>query len=168
MDMVGDDLTLGWDWTSSHDLRLPYVDGRVSRRSGPAQLQMDLLPAGARLAPRTLSVIGHGEFRRLLRQIERVGPEPAVAAPAPPPAQTPPRRSTGWSRPLHADHADLAALESTQRQAARARRRPGLPPEPHCADRFGDGAEVLTDGTELHLASFCLPDAGLRLANADD
>ena len=76
MDMdVDDDLILGWDWISSHDLRLLYVDGRVSLRSGPAQLQMDLLPAGARLAPRTLSVIGHGEFHRLLRKIERVGPE---------------------------------------------------------------------------------------------
>ena len=41
-----------------------------------------------------LSVIGHWEFRLLLRQIARVGPEPAVAAPAPPPAQTPPRPST--------------------------------------------------------------------------
>ena len=129
---------------------------------------MDLLPAGARLAPRTLSVIGHGEFPRLLRQIERVGPEPAVAAPAPPPAQTPPLRSTGWSRPLHADHADLAALESTQRQAARARRRPGLPPEPHCAARFVDGVEVLQDGTELHLASFCLAEAEQRLGGTDD
>ena len=66
---VGDDLMLGWDWISSHNLRLFYVDGRVSLRSGPAQLQMDLLPARARLAPRTLSVIGHGEFRRLFRQI---------------------------------------------------------------------------------------------------
>ena len=94
---LGDDLILGWDWISSHEVLLLYVDGRVSLRSGPAQLQMDLLRARARLAPRTLSVICHGEFRRLLRQIERVGPEPAVAAPAPPPAQAPPRRSTGWS-----------------------------------------------------------------------
>ena len=28
--------------------------------------------------------------------------------------------------------------------------------------------EVLTDGTELHLASFCLADAELRLEGADD
>ena len=73
-----------------------------------------------------------GEFLRLLRQIARVGPEPAVTAPAAPPAQAPQHCSTGWSRPLHADHADLAALESTQRQAARTGRRPGLPPEPQC------------------------------------
>ena len=32
---VGDDLILGWDWISSHDLRHLYVDGRVSLRSGP-------------------------------------------------------------------------------------------------------------------------------------
>ena len=129
---------------------------------------MDLLPAGAHFAPRTLSVIGHGEIRLLLRQIERAAPEPAVAALAPLPAQAPPRPSTGWSRPLHADHADLAALECAQRQAAGARRRPGLLPEPHCADRLVEGMEVLQDGTELHLASFCLADAALRLAGAGD
>ena len=27
---VGDDLILGWEWISSHDLRNLYVDGRVS------------------------------------------------------------------------------------------------------------------------------------------
>ena len=32
------------------------------------RVQIDLLPAGSRLAPRMLSVIGHGEFRLLLRQ----------------------------------------------------------------------------------------------------
>ena len=57
---VGDDLIPGCDWMSSRDLRLLYVDGRASRRSGPAQLRMALQPAGARLAPRTLSVIGKG------------------------------------------------------------------------------------------------------------
>ena len=29
---VGDDLILGWDWISIHDLHLLYVDGRVSLR----------------------------------------------------------------------------------------------------------------------------------------
>ena len=49
MDMdVGDDLILGWDWISSHDLRHLYVDGRVSLWSGHALLQLDLLPASAR------------------------------------------------------------------------------------------------------------------------
>ena len=47
MDMdVGDDLILGWDWISSHDLRHLYADGHL--RSGPALLQLDLLPASAR------------------------------------------------------------------------------------------------------------------------
>jgi hypothetical protein len=36
------------------------------------------------------------------------------------------------------------------------------------AGRFVDGLEVLTDGTELHLASFCLTDAELRLTGEDD
>ena len=50
---VGDDLTLGWDWTSSRNLRLLCVDGRVSIRQGPAQLLPDLRPSCARLAQRT-------------------------------------------------------------------------------------------------------------------
>ena len=59
MDMdVGDDQILGWDWISSHGLHHLYVDGRVSLRSGPALLQLDLLPAGVRPAARTLPVIG--------------------------------------------------------------------------------------------------------------
>ena len=52
MDMdVGDDLIdlmiLGWDWISTNDLRLLYMDGRVSLRSGFAQLQLDLLRLSA-------------------------------------------------------------------------------------------------------------------------
>ena len=51
-----------------------------------------------------------------------------------------------------AHHADLAALESTQLQAAAA-------------------GPVLEDGKALHLASFCVADATLRLrrlAGAED
>ena len=44
-------------------------------------MQMDLLPASVRSTARTLSVIGHGELRRLLRQIER---EPPVEPGTPP------------------------------------------------------------------------------------
>ena len=71
MDMdVGDDLILGWDWISSHDLRNLFHAGQVDLRSGPAQLQLDLLPASARQQPANVAtVIGHGEFRRLLHQI---------------------------------------------------------------------------------------------------
>ena len=55
------------------------------------------------------------------------------------------------------------ATEAAAPQAAHLRRRPGRTPESPCADRFTDGVEVLKDGTELHLASFCLADAELRL-----
>ena len=169
---VGADLILGWDWISSHDLQHLYADGQVRFRSGPALLQLDLLPAGARPAARTLPVIGHGEFRRLLRQLAHEPPADVELAeppgPAPPATPATPRSSPGWSRPLHADHAELAAAEAATTQAARARRRPGRPPAPCCVGRFADGVEVLKDGTELHLASFCLADAELRLAGADD
>ncbi len=48
MDMdVGDDLILGWDWNSSHDLHNLFQVGQVGLRSGLAQLQLALLPAAA-------------------------------------------------------------------------------------------------------------------------
>jgi hypothetical protein len=95
---VGDDMILGWDWISSHDLRHLYADGQVNLRSGAALLQLDLLPASARPAARLLPVIAHGEFRRILRQIVREVP---VACASPPPSQLSlpllvPRSSTGW------------------------------------------------------------------------
>jgi hypothetical protein len=180
MDMdVGDDLILGWDWISSHALHHLYLPGCVGLRSGPAQLQLALLPAAARPPPATLStVIGHGELRRLLRQIVRGETEAdegaaAEGAAAGEPASGPGpsrARSKGWSRPVHADHATLAALEATERLAARERRRHGGPSRapPALDGRFLEGVEVLRDGTELHLASFCLADAELRLTGADD
>ena len=141
MDMdVDDDLILGWDWISSHDLRHLFVAGQVSLRSGPALQQLDQLPAAARPASRTSAVIGHGEFRRLLRHITRETPPDTAAVigvkvPGPdvvaaPSALASPSRSpaSGWSRPVDVDHAELAALEAVHRQAARARRRPGRPP----------------------------------------
>ncbi len=123
---VGADLILGWDWISSHDLHHLYAASHVSLRSGPALLQLDLLPPTARLAARTLSVIGHGEFRRCIRQIQRELP---AVADTPPPPITPPTTqpalatlscSQGWSRPLQADHAELAAVEAAALQAASA------------------------------------------------
>jgi hypothetical protein len=97
-------------WATSPDSRLGldlerhlYADGRVSLRSGTAQLQLDLLPATARAAARTLTVIGHGEFCRLLRQVERETPVVAVAPPVPttsPRAPVPLVQSPGWSRPV--------------------------------------------------------------------
>jgi hypothetical protein len=177
MDMdVGDDLILGWDWISSHDLRHLFQAGQVELQSGPARLQLELLPAAVRPPPATLAtVIGHGELRRLLRQIVRDDPpaDPVVLADAPPTSATEPGvRDTwsGWSRPAQADHAELAALEAAERQAARARRRHGGPTRtpPLVAGRFVDGVEVLRDGTELHLASFCLAETELRLVGEDD
>ena len=118
---VDADLILGWDWISSHDLHHLYDTGRVSLRSGPAQLQLDLLPAMARPTARTLSVIGHGEFRRLMRQIEPAPAASNLPTPTDTPAASPTAHqhsalrlgcSTGWSRPLHADHAVLAAAEA--------------------------------------------------------
>ena len=148
MDMdVGADLILGWDWISSHDLHHLYADGQVRLRWGPALLQLDLLPAGARPAARTLPVIGHGEFRRLLRQLAPALPEGAASPPPPPPAT--PRTSTGWSRPLHADHAELAAVEAATARAARARRSPGRLPEPRCFGCFADGVISGLGGTNF-------------------
>ena len=177
MDMdVGDDLILGWDWISSHDLKHLYVKGQVDVRSGSELLQLDLLPAEVRPPPRSLAVISHGEFRRLLRQIDREAPLAAVVLPATSSSPSAPPSvlscsSTGWSRPVHADHAELAALEEATRQAARSRRRPGraaFDVDPMAGPRFAAGFEVLKDGTELHLASFRLVDAELHLTGTDD
>ena len=177
---VGDDLILGWDWISSHNLQHLFLAGRVDLRSGPAQLQLDLLPAAARPPPTTLStVIGHGELRRLLRQIVRTEPAadpgpttalPGTALQGPESQAGTARRSPGWSRPAQPDHAELAALEAAERQAARDRRRHGGPSRtaPPLDGRFAGGVEVLRDGTELYLASFGLADAELRLEGVDD
>ena len=145
MDMdVGDDLILGWEWISSYDLRHLYVPRQVGLQSRTARLQLDLLPAALRPPIRALAVIGHGEFQRLLRQIERADAatiDPCMAqalraSPIPgPTGKTRDTRlsrwSTGWSRPVAADHTEIAALEgNAQRQAARACRRPGAMPVP--------------------------------------
>ena len=98
MDMdVGADLILSWDrdWISSHDLQHLYADGQVRSRSGPALLQLYLLPAGARPASRTLQVIGHGGFRRLLRQLAHDEQSPGAAADSPPAPHTPERAADG-------------------------------------------------------------------------
>ncbi len=71
MDMdVDDDLILGWDRISSHDVHHLSRAGHVDLRSGQDQLQLALLPASTRPLPATLSTVkGHGELRRLLRQM---------------------------------------------------------------------------------------------------
>ena len=172
---VGADLILGWDWISSHDLCHLFKEGQVGFRTGPAVIQLNLLPGATRPGAVTLStVVGHGEFRRLLRQVVTRGSEggrenvPAHALPPVSVLAQPATGSSGWSRPVQADHAELAALEAAQRRAARERRRRGVGNQPIPACLFTDGREVLRDGTELHLASFCPADVELRLAGVDD
>ena len=64
------------------------------------------------------------------------------------------------------DHAELAALEAETCRRARIRRRLGG--QQQQTPRFSNGAELLLDGTELHLASFCVADATLSLEGQDD
>ena len=121
---VGDDLIFGWDWISSHDLRNFYVDGLVSLRSGPARLQLALLPAEARPTALAMSDLSHGELRRLLRQIEPALPAVVEAGPAPlrpAPASPSIRCSTGWSRPADADHAELVGTDNPAFTALKVR-----------------------------------------------
>lgn len=124
-------------------------------------------------------MIGHCESRRLLRQIERADDAPidpcaaqALRASSTPATTGPRLRSSGWSRPVAADHTELAALEDAQRQAARARRRRGAMPAPLSAGCFIDCMERLKDGPELHLVSFCtsslLADEELHLTGTDN
>ena len=78
---VDADLILCGDWISSHDLHHLihlYAARRVSLQSCTALLQLDFLPVSARPLVRTLSVIGHGEFRWLLRQIEQRPRRPRI------------------------------------------------------------------------------------------
>jgi hypothetical protein len=133
MDMdVGDDLILCWEWISSHYLQNLFQAGQVGLWSGQDQLQLALLPTAARHPPAALSmVIRHRELRRLLRQIVRDdAPALSTAIAVTPPASPPGplgAHSTGWSRQVLADHAEVAVLEATERQAARERRHHGGP-----------------------------------------
>ena len=121
---------------------------------------------------RTLSVIGHGEFRR---SFGRLSPRPRRPRTL--------RRSHSHPRPRcqryaarrdGRDRSTLttpsqrqrrrAAAEDFRLQAASILRSLGRAPELPCAGRFTDGVMVLKDCTELHVASFCLADAELRLA----
>ena len=81
-----------WIWTwattcSSAGTHL-YMDGRVSFWSRPVMLRLRvaLLPSDVCPAARTLSVIGLGEFRRPLRQIERSPSVSTVQDPSPGPS----------------------------------------------------------------------------------
>ncbi len=116
-------------------------------RSGTAQLQLALLPPAARPPPAALpTVIRHGEFRRLLRQIVRDYHSASSAPPRPTCLRCrresgTGQRAPGWSRPAQADHAELAALEAAERVVANERRRHGGPSRvaPPLAGRFVGG-----------------------------
>ena len=150
---VGTELILGWDWISSHKLEQLYPDGRAQATSGSGQVSLDLHRKRPRDADTGLGVlIDHSEFRRMLRQV----------VPSESPIRVAATSNSGWSKPLQADHAELAALEATARQRGRIRR--GLGGDTPC---FSEGVEVLKDGTELHLASLG-PDAALRLNGRDN
>ena len=107
MDMnVDADLIVGWDWMSSHNLHHLFAAGRVSLQSGPVPLQLDL-PVSARPLVRTLSVMNHGKFCLLFRQIEPVTPmpwDPATSAPS--------------GNATQLDHAELAATEEAALQGS--------------------------------------------------
>ena len=150
---VGTELILGWDWISSHKLEHLYPDGRAQVTAGTGLAPLDLHRRRPRDDDTGLGVlIDHGEFRRMLRQVVPSESQERTAAPS----------NSGWSKPLQADHADLATLEATARQRGRIRR--GLGGD---TPLFQEGVEVLQDGTELYLASLS-PDASLRLDGQDN
>ena len=67
------DIILGWDWLSSHDLRFLYPQGCVTGVGPQGGLAVPLRPTAP--APVQSSVlIGHGEFRRMLRRVVPSGP----------------------------------------------------------------------------------------------
>ena len=95
------DIILGWDWLSSHDLRFLYPQGCVTGVGPQGGLSVPLRPTAP--APVQSSVlIGHGEFRRMLRRVVPSGPaqpEGAWAGAARLDVQ-PPGRHGGMSKPL--------------------------------------------------------------------
>ena len=152
---MGDDLILGWDWSSSRDLHQCSTISTTPAASacGPDPPRCgwtSSLPESARSPAHSLSLV---TVRRLLLQVERE--TPAATDPPPPPTPPPllsavPRGSTGWSRPLHADCAELSAVEAAALQAARARRRPPGP----TAGTGLRGVGRCADGVEVNSALF--------------
>ncbi len=73
----GLDINLGWDWISSHDLRFLYHQGAVRGSRLFDALATPLQTTGSALAQ---TLIGHGEFRRMLRRVVPAAP-PAATTP---------------------------------------------------------------------------------------
>ena len=161
----GLDIILGWDWISSHDLRFLYPQGAVRGSGLFDALTAPLQATGSALAQ---TLIGHGEFRRMLRRVVPADP-PASAATTPTATPSPPPLTphSGLSKPLEPlGAAEVARLDAAA-EARRARwvcRRCGPTPPPV---RFATGVELLSDGTELHLASVRFVDTSLDLQGSD-
>jgi len=157
------DIILGWDWISSHDLRFLHPRGTVTGAGPQGPVSAPLLPSTSPAAQASV-LIGHGEFRRMLRRVV-----PQAEPPVGPPAVTasltalPPGRHGGMSKPLEPLGAAELAAEAAQRQLRWARRRTPPPRLP----RFADGTELREDGTELHLASLRFADASLAFKGQD-
>ena len=161
----GLDIILGWDWISSHDLQFLYPQGTVSGTgfSGPLSLP---LRCRAPSTPSSASVlIGHGEFRRMLRRLVPAGNATAAAAAVV--AEDPPARHGGMSKPLAPLGAAELAAAANARRARALRRRFGSDVAALPAPRFADGIELLDDGTELHLATVRFSDASISLEGDD-
>ena len=161
------DIILGWDWLSSHDLRFLYPQGCVSGGGPQGPLSVPLRPT-VRAASQASVLIGHGEFRRMLRRVVPAGVPPPDPAPAEAArlAALPPSRHGGMSKPLDPLGTAELAEADRQRQLRRTQRRSGRAPPPQLP-RFVDGTEILDDGTVLHLASLRLADASLALEGQD-
>ena len=166
----GIDIILGWDWISSHDLQFLYPTGAIAGGGPQGPVSATLQPLTHPGTPLAQVLIGHGEFRRMLRRVVPSGLSDATVcttAAAAPEATSPlPARHGGMSKPLEPlGTAELAAA-AHNRQARSARRLGGVLPPP-ATPRFVDGTELLADGTELHLASLRLVDTSLTLPGMD-
>ena len=122
------DIILGWDWLSSHDLRFLYPQGCVSGGGPQGPLSVPLRPT-VPAASQASVLIGHGEFRRMLRRVVPAGVPPPDPAPAEAArlAALPPSRHGGMSKPLDPLGTAELAEADRQRQLRRTQRRSGRP-----------------------------------------
>ncbi len=113
----GLDIILGWDWISSHDLRFLYPQGAMRGFGLFDALAAPLQTTGSALAE---TLIGHGEFRRMLRRVVPANP-PSATTPAATPSPPPVTPHISMSKPLEPLGASEVARLDTAAQARRAR-----------------------------------------------